>query len=47
MGLAILIAGLGADWRPYALIGAWAVIGLLYWLVDARRRERQHITTPA
>lgn len=39
MGLAILVAGLGADWRPYALIGAWAVIGILYWLIDARRRE--------
>jgi APA family basic amino acid/polyamine antiporter len=40
VGLAILIAGLGADWRPYALIGAWALIGLVYWLIDARRRER-------
>lgn len=39
-GTAILIAGLGADLRPYELIGAWAVIGLLYWAVDARRRER-------
>jgi APA family basic amino acid/polyamine antiporter len=39
-GAAILLAGLGADWRPYALIGGWAVIGLLYWLLDARRREQ-------
>lgn len=38
-GLAILVAGLGADWRPYALIGGWAVLGLLYWATDARRRE--------
>lgn len=42
MGMAILVAGLGADWRPYALIGAWAVIGILYWLIDARRREAAH-----
>lgn len=44
IGFLILIAGLGADWRPYALIGGWALIGLIYWLVDARRRER-HIQT--
>lgn len=38
-GLLILIAGIGADWRPYALIGGWAVMGLLYWSIDSRRRE--------
>lgn len=38
-GLALLIAGLGADWRPYALIGAWAVIGFVYWFAVARRLE--------
>lgn len=39
-GTLILIAGLGADWRPYALIGGWAMLGLLYWLIDTTRRER-------
>lgn len=39
-GLALLVAGWGADWRPYALIGAWAVIGLFYWVVAARRQEK-------
>jgi basic amino acid/polyamine antiporter, APA family len=38
-GLAILVAGIGADWRPYGLIGVWALVGLLYWAIDARRRE--------
>jgi len=38
-GFAILVAGLGADLRPYYLIGGWAVIGLLYWAIFARRRE--------
>ena len=23
------------------LIGGWALVGLVYWLIDARRRERQ------
>lgn len=30
--LAIGAVGTGADWRPYALVGTWLVIGLLYWL---------------
>jgi APA family basic amino acid/polyamine antiporter len=38
-GVAILIAGLGDDLRPYMFIGGWAVIGLIYWLVFARRSE--------
>jgi APA family basic amino acid/polyamine antiporter len=42
-GALILIAGLGADWRPYALIGGWALLGLLYWTIDAGRRERSRI----
>jgi APA family basic amino acid/polyamine antiporter len=36
-GLAILLAGIGADWRPYALIGGWAIAGLVYWSVTGRR----------
>lgn len=36
-GLAILLAGIGADWRPYALIGGWATAGLVYWGVTGRR----------
>lgn len=38
-GLAILIAGLGDDIRPYALIGAWALIGFTVWFFYSRRNE--------
>jgi APA family basic amino acid/polyamine antiporter len=44
-GTAILIAGLGADLRPYELIGAWALVGLLYWVIDARRREHASVSS--
>jgi len=30
--LAIGVLGTGADWRPYALVGAWLILGVLYWL---------------
>ena len=29
----ILSMGLNTDWRPYALTGGWAMLGILYWLV--------------
>jgi len=30
---AVAVGGLGAsaDWRPYALVSAWLVVGLIYW----------------
>jgi APA family basic amino acid/polyamine antiporter len=36
-GLSISLAGVGADWRPYVLIGGWALVGLAYWYVTGRR----------
>jgi APA family basic amino acid/polyamine antiporter len=41
MGCAALIAvvGFGIDWTPYALLGAWLLLGLLYWFVRAARRK--------
>lgn len=30
--LAVGAVGTGADWRPYALVGTWLGIGLLYWI---------------
>jgi APA family basic amino acid/polyamine antiporter len=30
--LAIGVVGTGADWRPYALVGAWLLVGLVYWV---------------
>lgn len=41
-GIAIVIAGLGADWRPYALVAGWGMAGLAWWFFrsppDAPRR---------
>jgi APA family basic amino acid/polyamine antiporter len=34
--LLIIAAGLGADWRPYVLVGGWLVLGLLYWVWRSR-----------
>jgi len=31
--LAIIAVGVEADWRPYAVLGVWALIGVLYWSV--------------
>ena len=36
LALAIVLAGLGADWRPYLLVLGWALLGLVYWLAYAR-----------
>jgi APA family basic amino acid/polyamine antiporter len=36
--LLIIIAGLGADLRPYWLVGGWFVVGVLYWLFLGRKR---------
>src|SRR5205823_4974530 len=36
--LAIIVAGLKADWRPYAILAVWAVLGTGYWFVRGRRR---------
>lgn len=32
-GIGIVIAGLGADWRPYALVAGWGVLGLAWWFL--------------
>jgi APA family basic amino acid/polyamine antiporter len=31
--LAIIGVGVEADWRPYAVLGVWALVGVLYWCV--------------
>jgi APA family basic amino acid/polyamine antiporter len=38
--LAIIAAGLAADWRPYLLVLGWGAVGLVYWLAKARREQR-------
>ena len=35
----IIIAGLEADWRPYALVLGWAGVGVAYWLVRSHRQN--------
>jgi hypothetical protein len=29
----VILFGLGADARPYLLVGGWLVVGVAYWLV--------------
>lgn len=33
----IILAGLGADWRPYVLVVAWGLLGLIYWFIRNRK----------
>jgi len=33
----IMLAGIGADWRPYAILAGWAIVGTIYWIVYARQ----------
>lgn len=42
-GVAVLIIFLGfrTDWRPYAALGVWAVLGIVYYLVRGRVPEAE------
>ncbi len=35
--LAVIALGLKADWRPYAILAGWAMLGLVYYLLRNRR----------
>lgn len=35
--LIVIALGWSADWRPYAVLGGWAVLGILYYAVRSRR----------
>lgn len=37
LGLLIVVLGWSADWRPYALLGGWAVVGFIYYAASARK----------
>ncbi|MFC3051521.1 APC family permease [Kordiimonas pumila] len=37
----IIIAGLGADWRPYALVLCWLLAGILYWIIWGAKSSGQ------
>jgi APA family basic amino acid/polyamine antiporter len=43
--LLIIAAGLGADWRPYVLVGGWLAVGLIYWWGRARIIARRDAAT--
>lgn len=49
IGLALLLSALGyeSDWRPYALVGGWAVIGWSYWLMRKRTVRERHSAASA
>lgn len=36
LALAIVLAGLGADWRPYLLVAGWGLVGLVYYHAKGR-----------
>lgn len=36
--IVVIAAGISADWRPYAVILVWAVIGAIYYAVHLRRQ---------
>jgi len=33
----VILLGLQADWRPYAVLSTWAIVGLVYYLVRGSR----------
>jgi len=38
--VAIFLIGTGTDWRPYAMVAGWGLVGALYWLWKAQRPSR-------
>ena len=36
-GLVLIISGIGADWRPYAVLGVWLAVGCVYWIARGQR----------
>ncbi len=36
--LTIIVLGISADWRPYALLASWAGLGVIYYLIWVRPR---------
>lgn len=38
----VILLGLQADWRPYAVLSTWAIVGLVYYLVRGLRFSTEH-----
>ena len=43
--IAIILAGLEADWRPHLLVLGWLAIGLVYWTVKHRLNPTVRLET--
>jgi hypothetical protein len=39
--IAIFLIGAGTDWRPYAMVAAWGLLGVFYWLWKVQRERAQ------
>lgn len=42
--LLVIVLGLTADWRPYAVLGAWAVVGLVHYALRQRRHAPETLS---
>lgn len=40
LGFILIVAGTGADWRAYAILAAWSVVGCSYWLMRGQHASR-------
>jgi APA family basic amino acid/polyamine antiporter len=36
VGVALIVLGIEADWRPYLLVAGWLVVGFVYWTIRKR-----------
>lgn len=39
LGILIILLGISADWRPYVLLGGWAALGIVYYVLNQRARR--------
>jgi basic amino acid/polyamine antiporter, APA family len=46
-GLFVIVAGWEADWRPYAILGAWFVLGCAFWVVRGQKASRSMQVLPS
>ncbi|HLF31473.1 MAG TPA: APC family permease [Xanthomonadales bacterium] len=45
--LGVIALGLSADWRPYAVLGGWFVLGLVYYAARNRRQPPPALRDPS
>jgi APA family basic amino acid/polyamine antiporter len=43
----LILLGLEADWRPYTLLGCWAVFGLIYYALRSHAIARAALEVSA